>query len=161
MLTTSAKWDSLVHTHAEMITVVRMYYGDETDGVDFVGLSTAPVVIDGRPYLPLIQKHPRIQSKITVEGNVNNLFKHSLSGDSLIIDNLALNQKAAPGERFTDAMDDITSGGAHDIGFYNRKIEIRRWLKGMTTWTDGLAVMGNPLAVSAASELVNNSPAFI
>ena len=142
MLTTSAEWDSLVHDPlAKMSVVVRMYYGDETDATDYVALTNRKgIVIGGEPYLNLIQKIPRIQSKIKVEGDIKSLFEHSISGDSLIIDNL----EYEPGTRFTDAIDDIVSG-AGDIGFYNRKIEIRLFLASETnrisSWANCLAIM--------------------
>ena len=137
-LITSTEWDSLIQTRAKMSTVVRIYFGDATDAVDFIGLtdSAKPIVIEGVLYTPLLLKAPSIKAGINVR-----TFEHTISGDSLIINNQDLRgQSQAPGKRFTDEIATRASG-AGDIGFYNRKIEIRRHITGNTTWANCMAVM--------------------
>lgn len=137
-LITSSEWDSLIHTSAKMSVVVRAYFGDETDGVDFVALTNQPgIVIDGKPYAPLILNFPSIKSAINIK-----TFAHTLSGDKIVLDNTNLDGVGqAPGSRITDEIATRTSG-AGDVGFYNRKIEIRLHLEGITTWANCFAIMG-------------------
>ena len=130
----SSEWTSLKKTRAKISTVVRIYFGDETDGVDFVALtdSPTPIIIEGQVYTPLLMRAPHVKSGINLK-----TFEHTISGDSLVIDNLLLD----PGKRFTDTMTSKTSGGTDDRGYYNRKVEIRKHIKGITTWANCMAVM--------------------
>ncbi len=123
MITTSAKWDSLASTSKEKpLALVRLYYGDETS---YLALAEEDLILEGVRYLGIVTSAPRVVSKIDLETH-----KHSIGTVSLELSNL----EYQPGERFSDNME--TLGTANDEGFYNRKVEVRLYLPGMTVWTD-------------------------
>ncbi len=123
MITTSAKWKSLSATSKEKpLALVRLYYGDESA---YLALAEEDLILEGVRYLGIVTSAPRMVSKIDLETH-----KHSIGTVSLELSNL----EYQPGERFSDNME--TLGSANDEGFYNRKVEVRLYLPGMTAWTD-------------------------
>lgn len=133
MIATSSEWDSLVQRAAgELSLIARMYYGAEGAN-DYISLSDRDgIEIAGEVFLGVLKGIPRNVSQL-------DMLKHtySISGFTLEVDNLEFQ----PGKRWSDVLEDTDYGAAPDIGFENRKIEVRLHLPGLTAFANGFPFM--------------------
>lgn len=124
MINTSAEWDSLKQVAGGKPTVVvRMYYGD---GTNFKSFASRDVTIGGEKFLGVIIKIPKIGHKL------NDDHSPSISTMKIEIDNL----EYQPGARWSDLVEDIALGAGADIGFYNRRVDVRIFLDGITSFNN-------------------------
>jgi len=154
MITTSTEWDRLSASSLKAsIALVRMYYGDESSYIAIAEKEITPVYrdvsltseggisleteggerllaslsnalfFDGDHYLGILMETPELRSLINLEEH-----EHSVSTFTLIVSNT----EYQPGSRFSDFI--TTLGSAGDYGFWNRRIEIRLYTEGITSW---------------------------
>ncbi len=125
MITTSTQWDSLCQRPGQEVTVVvRMYYGDESAYKSF---ANRDLTIGTEKFLGVIQGVPTVIQQLDMKEHT-----HSIQSLTLAINNL----EYQPGARWSDLVEDTTLGAGADIGFYNRKIDIRFYLDGITTFAN-------------------------
>ena len=131
MITPSAQWASLSPLPGELGAVARLYYGSEGSG-DYVSLATKDMVLDGERFAGLLESIPS-------KSNGVDLVNHIPLTDSftLTIDNL----EYQPGKRFSDLLEELGTGS--DIGFENRRIDVRLYLPGITTFANCLEIQTN------------------
>jgi len=131
MITPSAQWASLSSLPGELGAVARLYYGSEGSG-DYVSLATKDLVLDGERFAGLLEAIPS-------KSNGVDLITHIPLTDSftLTIDNL----EYQPGKRFSDLLEELGTGS--DIGFENRRIDVRLYLPGITTFANCLEIQTN------------------
>lgn len=132
MIETSAEWDSLSGIAGlESVLVGRLYYGD---GTSYVSVCTGKdFSIGSENFLGVVKDIPSILSKIDRKTG-----GHSISGNPIKIINL----EYEPGSRFSDMVETLTSGGV-DVGFYNRRVALRIYLPGITTFANCFPLMPN------------------
>lgn len=152
----SNEWNRLSASSREApIALVRMYYGDESEYIAFaekeidfqsifsdtalltesgIALETESgerflvsipeaIIFDGDHYLGIVEKLPDLSGRLNLEAHT-----WAVSTFDLEISNV----EYQPGSRFSDFI--TTIGSVGDKGFYNRKIEIRLYAEGITTW---------------------------
>ena len=124
MITPSTQWQSIAQTPSEMQLVARLYYGDETK---YISLSTTDMNLDGERFIGVLEN-------VINKSNGVDLLDHMPLTDSftLSIDNL----EYQPGKRFSDLLETLGSGS--DIGFENRRVDVRIYLDGITTFANCL-----------------------
>lgn len=132
---TSAEWLSLSkRKDLEDIAVARLYYGDPNAG-NYISLTDAAkaVVLNGEKFLGVLNKVPGVQQEIIYA-------KHEFAVSNLVIE--VNNLKFQPGKRFSDLLEDTQyQTSAADRGFYNRRIDIRRCIRGKSP-------SGEPFSIS-------------
>ena len=132
MITTSTEWDSLCQRPGQEVTVVvRMYYGDESAYKSF---ANRDLIIGTEKFLGVIQGIPTVIQQLDMKEHT-----HSIQSLTLAINNL----EYWPGKRWSDLVEDATLGSSTDIGFYNRKIDIRFYLDGITTFANCFPLLSN------------------
>ncbi len=132
MITTSTQWDSLCQRPGQEVTVVvRMYYGDESAYKSF---ANRELTIGTEKFLGVIQGVPTVIQQLDMKEHT-----HSIQSLTLRINNL----EYWPGKRWSDLVEDTALGAGADIGFYNRKIDIRLYLDGITTFANCFPLLSN------------------
>ncbi|MFC1543064.1 hypothetical protein ACFL4K_00830 [Candidatus Neomarinimicrobiota bacterium] len=138
MITTSSEWDSLCQVPGLNVTVlVRMYYGDGTSYKPFASRDINAgnsSLTDTDKYLGVIGPIPSVIQALDMKEHT-----HSIQSLTLEIDNL----KDDPGHRWSDLVEDATLGSGSDVGFYNRQIDIRLFLEGVTTFANCFPLLTN------------------
>jgi len=125
MITTSNRWTDAVNSYnAKIIPLVRLYYGDESS---YIAFSSYDLTHDSVFYQGLLRSSP-----ISNEGVDMFTHKHTISNITLDFINYNYKQDV----KFSDYVEDTTLGGGADIGFYNRKCEIRLATPDTPTWAD-------------------------
>jgi len=126
MITTSTAWDSLVlNSQTQVFPLIRLYYGDESA---YVAVSTADITYESVFYRGLLKNKLNMREKIDTFSH-----KHSVSNITLEL----INAELIPETRFSDYVESLGSGS--DIGFYNRKCEIRLGSPTVDDWSDSYA----------------------
>jgi len=131
MITTSTQWDSLVQIPAKMTIVARLYYGAE-GASDYISLGSDDVIIDGERFLGVIKQIPRIEQSV-------DLLTHNPVIGSIKLD--INNLEFQPGKRFSDFLEELGAGS--DIGFENRRADIRLYIPGITSWANCFTLQAN------------------
>ena len=126
MITTSTAWDSLVlNSQTQVFPLIRLYYGDESA---YVAVSTADITYESVFYRGLLKNKLSMREKIDTFSH-----RHSISNITLEL----INAELIPETRFSDYVESLGSGS--DIGFYNRKCEIRLGSPTVDDWSDSYA----------------------
>ena len=120
MITTSSQWKSLVQRPGKIVVVARLYYGDETK---YISIATDAVSIGVERFMPFISQMPQINQSVDIETH-----NPTISNLTLEINNLLFQ----PGKRFSDYIETIGSGA--DLGFENRRADVRLFMDGITTF---------------------------
>jgi len=132
VITTSTQWDSLCQRPGQEVTiVVRMYYGAESAYKSF---ANRELTIGTEKFLGVIQGVPTVIQQLDMKEHI-----HSIQSLTLGINNL----EYWPGKRWSDLVEDTSLGSGADIGFYNRKIDIRLYLDGITTFANCFPLLSN------------------
>ena len=132
----SSEWLSLSQiAGGEMIALARMYYGDESAYVSLSSGEPKPA-LGTENFLDVLSADPfpRVIQELDMMRH-----SHSVQSLQLTIDNLLFE----PGKRWSDLVEDTGLGAGADIGFYNRKIDIRAYLPGVTTFANCFPLLSN------------------
>lgn len=124
MITPSAQWTSISQTPAKMTLVARLYYGAQ-GASDYISLGTDDITIDSERFLGVIKVFPSIRQEVNIETNEPTVSSLNLSIN---------NQEYQPGGRFSDLLESLGAGA--DLGFENRRADIRMHLEGITSFSN-------------------------
>ncbi len=127
MIDRSANWAVLSQRPGTLAALVRMFYGTESNSVS---LGTRRPKGIGEKFLGVIKSVPKLIQSLDFKTH-----EYSVGDLMLLIENLEFQ----PGKRWSDIVEAL--GTAPDIGFYNRKINLRLFLEGNTSFADGLSLM--------------------
>ena len=126
MITTSTSWDNLSkNRQTQVYPLIRLYYGDESA---YIAVSSKDIVYESIFYRGLLQNNLSVREKVDSFSH-----KYSISNISLKL----VNSEYKPGTRFSDQIETLGSGS--DIGFYNRKCEIKLGSNAIDDWSDSYA----------------------
>jgi len=131
MITVSTEWASLSKRPGKPILVARMYYGAEGAG-DYVPIASTDLTLGVENFLGVVKNVPNVVSLIDMKDH-----GHSISSFKLGINNLEFQ----PGKRFSDWLEELGAGA--DIGFDNRKVDVRLFLPGITSFANCFPLMEN------------------
>ncbi len=130
----SSEWLSLSQiAGGKMTLLARMYYGDESAYISLSSGKPSPA-LGTEKFLDVLSADPfpEVAQELDMLEHT-----HSIQNLQLVIDNLEFE----PGKRWSDLVEDTGLGAGADIGFYNRKIEIRYHLPGITTFANGFPLL--------------------
>jgi len=116
MIRTSTEWDSLKHKAGEIHVLARLYYGAE-GASDYIAVSDVDIRLGGENYLGVLSGIPVAAQDVDIDSHLPTIATLQLK-----IDNL----EYQPGKRFSDLLEELGSGS--DLGFENRKADIRLWI---------------------------------
>lgn len=131
MITTSSEWDSLSKRPGELNLVARLYYGNESN---YLSIATKDLTIGSENFIGVVEKIPTRVQAVDMKTH-----EHSIGSFRLDINNL----EYQPGKRFSDLLEELGAGS--DIGFENRKADVRLYLDGITDFTNCFPFMNNAI----------------
>ena len=129
MITTSSQWDSISKFPGKLVVIAKLFYG-AAGANDYIPLGSDDVRIGSDNFLGILKLVPRSVQKVDIKSH-----SYSIGSMSLSIDNLDYE----PGQRFSDLFESLGAGA--DLGFENRKAEIRLWLPGITSFANCFPLM--------------------
>ena len=125
MLTTSTDWtNSVAASSVKIIPLIRLYYGPESS---YIAVSTYDITHDSVFYRGLLK------SNITSSEGID-VHSHNHTISNLVLNFINYNYKQ--NVKFSDYIEDTSLGSGADIGFYNRKCDIRLATQDVTTWSN-------------------------
>jgi len=118
-----------------MLILARMYYGDESAYVSLSSGKPSPA-LGTEKFLDILSADPfpEVAQELDMLEHT-----HSIQNLQLMIDNLEFE----PGKRWSDLVEDTGLGAGADIGFYNRRIDIRAYLPDVTTFANCFPLFSN------------------
>ena len=122
MSTLSAAFRASAQHPGQTLVLAWLYYGN---GDKFIALSNGVLLLDGINYLPLLSEIPERNTSIDTWTH-----EFSVSDTTLSIINMPFEGDT----RFSDLLD--RSGEGNDKGYNNRRVVIKLWRKGVTSFED-------------------------
>jgi hypothetical protein len=129
MIPTSNQWDAISQTPGQPILVARLYYGD---GTKYISVSNDDVQIDGERFIGFVSGIPNITQAIDIDTHNPTVSKMTMEIDNLLFQ---------PGKRFSDYIETIGAGA--DLGFENRRADVRIYLDGITSFDNCFKILEN------------------
>tara|TARA_X000001388_G_scaffold28913_2_gene20432 strand:+ start:587 stop:3088 length:2502 start_codon:yes stop_codon:yes gene_type:complete len=127
MLSVSSSWtSSTALSSTSVFPLIRLFYGDESS-TDYIALSVKDLTHDSVFYKGLLSQNPLFSESIDIATH-----QHSTSNIELEF----INYEYQSGTKLSDLIEDTSLGSGVDIGFYNRKCEIKLTTTGISSWDD-------------------------
>lgn len=131
MIDRSTAWKYLSQRPGRTIVAARLYYGD---GTAYLPVASGPLTLAGEDYLPVIKTIPKYGQRVDPWTK-----RHSVADMKLQLINLEIDRNT----RLSDLLE--TKGAGADLGFENRRADVRLWKKGITSWADCFEMFPNGL----------------
>ncbi len=131
MITLSAAWKSLSQTNAKTMVLARLYYGAEGAN-DYISIGSKNITLSGENFLGIVNDIPSVTQSVNLASHIP-----TISSTTLNLSNL----EYQPGSRFSDFLETIGTG--LDVGFENRRADIRLFIPGITSFDDCFKLQTN------------------
>ena len=130
MITHSAQMNSLLKVPTEGVVAARLYYGDDTE---YLSIAEIDITLDGESFMGVLNKTTK--PKVSVDWRRNT---QKIGGGTMSIDNKEY--QLGTGVRFSDEIENALLGTGFDVGFVGRRLWIKYFKKGVTTWANASLV---------------------
>ena len=136
-MSVSAAWKSLSKVPGEVQCVVECHFGDKDVETNVIRISTRDLSLSDGKFTGVLVQIPRTRQSWDLQSH-----GYSIGNSGLMIDNKLLNSI----NRFSDY---FQAGSGNKRGLTNRKVDIRLWKEGITSFEDCYklfpdGVMGHP-----------------
>ncbi len=124
MITVSTAWKNSAQLSKQVVALVRLHYGDETS---YIAISSGSIQGFDEEYRPMLLSSPVSTSGV-------DMFTHKFQASDISLK--VSNGDYHPGVKFSDLFSDTSLGAGNDFGFENRRVDIKLWVPGITTFAD-------------------------